>query len=97
MRESIVYTLFLIVSSSLFAFDLPNNLNYQKIKQEAIVLAGRVEDIENRVDIFKQMFLASEKQFEFPLIAAHGALWLESFRTKSGFLFSSLLFSIICG
>ncbi|MDA8793560.1 hypothetical protein N9N67_09945 [Bacteriovoracaceae bacterium] len=53
---------------------------YKELNLTATKLAGSNQDINQRVDIYKKIFLdpSHHGQFHFPLIAAHGAKWLES-------------------
>lgn len=43
--------------------------------QEAILLAGRTQDLEQRAKVYFHIFEHSKGNHIFPLIAAHGALW----------------------
>lgn len=52
---------------------------YAQIRAGAIILAGQPSDIEKRVQIMKDIFLDSNGNHCFPLIAAHGALWANDF------------------
>jgi hypothetical protein len=48
---------------------------YQRIHQEATVLAGALGDLGQRATVYHHLYEDSGGRSVFPLIAAHGALW----------------------
>ena len=53
----------------------PLNRDYQRIHQEATLLAGRLTDLAQRASVYHHLYQDSGGRNVFPLIAAHGALW----------------------
>ncbi|WP_435635544.1 hypothetical protein ACSC9U_08460 [Pseudomonas solani] len=49
--------------------------DYQRIHQEATVLAGALTDLGQRASVYHHLYEDSGGRNVFPLIAAHGALW----------------------
>lgn len=73
----------LLFQYSSFAIqECPSELNkaYSSLKISGEKLAGKNEDIAQRVEVYKKIYQdpSHHGQFHFPLIAAHGAKWLES-------------------
>ncbi len=54
-------------------------LSFDAIRREAVVLGGAPEDIPQRAAMLYSLFLDSKRNHSFPLVAMHGALWLQSF------------------
>lgn len=52
-------------------------VEYNRIHLEAIQLAGRPQDIQQRVAQLKKMYLDSNGRYAFPLVAAHGAKYAD--------------------
>lgn len=61
--------LFSIVSQAQVNLDAA----YSQIQKQAIQLSGRPQDIAQRVQHLKQMYVDSKGKYAFPLVAAHGA------------------------
>lgn len=65
----------------LFAISLQAQVNleaeYTRIRQEAVKLSGRPQDIPQRVELLKKMYLDSNGRYAFPLVAAHGAKYAD--------------------
>jgi hypothetical protein len=57
---------------------------YGAIRQQAIRLAGRPEDIAHRAAVHHGIFLDSRGNHTFPQIALHGALWASGFFETGG-------------
>lgn len=53
----------------------PLDRDYQRIHQEATLLAGRLTDLAQRASVYHHLYQDSGGRNVFPLIAAHGALW----------------------
>lgn len=66
---------------------------YTNIQKQATVLSGRPQDIAQRIQHLKQMYVDSKGKYAFPLVAAHGAKFAKNLfgvtQTASG------LFSVI--
>ena len=74
--------------------DLP--AEYSRIQKQATLLSGRPQDIAQRVQHLKQMYIDSKGKYAFPLVAAHGAQFAKNIfgltQTASGvFSFVSIL------
>ncbi len=52
-------------------------VEYNRIRLEATQLAGRPQDIPQRVEQLKKMYLDSNGRYAFPLVAAHGAKYAD--------------------
>ena len=48
---------------------------YQDREREGIVLAGTILELNRRASVYYHLYLDSNRNHVFPLIAAHGALW----------------------
>ncbi len=59
---------------------------YQKIREEATILAGKPGDIRQRVVFLHEIFQDSKQNHCFAEIAIHGALWAYKFFEKTGTL-----------
>ena len=64
--------------------DLENQ--YQKLRQEATMLAGEPSDIPQRATLLHEIFLDSQGNHGFAEIATHGALWGFRFFETTGTL-----------
>lgn len=49
--------------------------DYDQLQREAVQLAGGLTDLSQRATVYRHLFLTSNGNHTFPLIAAHGALW----------------------
>ena len=48
---------------------------YEALRMDGYAMAGELDDLARRADVYRTMFRASGQRNVFPLIAAHGALW----------------------
>ena len=64
---------------------------YQEREREGTALAGSILDLNQRASVYYHLYLDSNRNHVFPLIAAHGALWAGGyfkFGTQLGALLS---------
>lgn len=55
---------------------------YNQVRAKATQLAGQPEDIPQRIQILKKIYIDSHKNYTFPLVAAHGAKWAHNYFSK---------------
>jgi hypothetical protein len=49
--------------------------SYEQLRDEAVLLAGGINDLAQRASVYHHLFEHSRGNHVFPLLAAHGALW----------------------
>ena len=54
---------------------------FLRLRDEGTRLAGRLTDVPQRAAVYHQIYVDSGRHHVFPLIAAHGALWLRGYFT----------------
>lgn len=80
MKSLLVLVLTLLIYPSLYSAELKGISQYSMLRDDAIRLAGNFDDIEQRVELFREMYFDSGGHYQFPAIAMHGALWLSAFK-----------------